>query len=306
MISCILCTRNPRRDYLARALKSLSDQSFPVQQRELLVVDNGSQPPLGELPGWPNAASARIVVEAQPGLTPARLCGIRESRGELLVFVDDDNLLVPDYLAQAAALDTEFQKVAVWSGNIMPEFEHPPPEWTKRYWHVMALRPVERNVWSNSYFSETLPIGAGMVVRRLVAERYAEQLAAHPERLALDRQGQSLLAAGDTDLGFGALDLGFACGVARELRLTHLIPSSRLEEEYLVRLARSVTHSHTLLSLLRRRTTYSGAQLRRKQARYLRCCFDWDAHRRRYHKAIAAGAIAGMKDFRRRMSGGLA
>ena len=38
------------------------------------------------------------------GLTPARLRGIRESRGELLVFVDDDNVLERDYLEVALAL----------------------------------------------------------------------------------------------------------------------------------------------------------------------------------------------------------
>src|SRR6266851_7251442 len=138
MVSVILCTHNPRRDYLVRTMESLSRQAFPPRNWELVLVDNASQPPLADLPGWQGAAPARIVREAQPGLTPARLCGIRESRGELLVFADDDNVLAPDYLAQATALDGEFPKVAVWSGNITPEFEQPPPEWSKLYWHFLA------------------------------------------------------------------------------------------------------------------------------------------------------------------------
>ncbi len=300
MLSFILCTHNPRPDYLARTLKSLSQQAFPVQHWELVLVDNASQPPLTELEGWTGAAPARIVHEERLGLTPARLCGMRQSRGDLLVFVDDDNILAPDYLSQAAALDTQFRHVAVWSGDITPEFEQPPPEWSKQYWHLLALRSVERNVWSNSYFSETLPIGAGMVVRRSVAERYAQQLAAQSDRLALDRQGESLLAAGDTDMGFTALDMGFGCGVARELRLTHLIPPRRMEETYLVNLARSVTYSHTMLPLLRGIMSYSTAQLRRQQARYLWYSISRDGHRRRYLKAVAAGRIAALKHFRHR------
>jgi hypothetical protein len=302
-ISVILCTHNPRRSYLSRTLESLSQQTFPAQDWELVLVDNISQPPVTELPGWTAAAPSRIVREPQLGLTPARLCGIRESRGQLLVFVDDDNVLARDYLAQAAALDAEFASIAVWSGNITPEFEQPPPEWTRHYWPVLALRPVERNTWSNSYFSETLPIGAGMTVRRAVGEQYARQLAAQGERRALDRQGSSLLAGGDTDLGFTALDLGFGCGIAKELRLTHLIPPQRLQEGYLVKLAHSVSYSHTLLSLLRGRTTYSRAELRRQQARYAWYSLQLDSHRRRFLKAVTAGRIAGLKDFHRQTPG---
>ena len=300
MVSVVICTNNPRRDYLTRVMEAISQQTFPARNWELLLVDNASQPPLTELPGWRGTAAARIVREPKPGLTPARLCGIREARGELLVFVDDDNVLAPDYLTQAARLDAEFPKVAVWSGDISPEFEQLPPKWTKFYWHLLALRAVERNIWSNSYFSEALPIGAGMTVRRAVGEQYAQQLSAQSERLALDRQGQSLLAGGDTDLGFTALDMGFGCGVARELRLTHLIPTGRMNEDYLIKLAHSVTYSHTLLSLLRGRTSYSDAELRRQQLRYVWYSLHLEGHRRRYWKAIVAGRIAGLKDFHRR------
>ena len=71
MVSVILCTHNPRRDYLVRTMESLSRQAFPPRNWELVLVDNASQPPLADLPGWQGAAPARIVREAQPGLTPA-------------------------------------------------------------------------------------------------------------------------------------------------------------------------------------------------------------------------------------------
>jgi glycosyltransferase involved in cell wall biosynthesis len=42
MLSVIVCTHNPRQDYLARALAALRDQTLPTNEWELLVVDNAS------------------------------------------------------------------------------------------------------------------------------------------------------------------------------------------------------------------------------------------------------------------------
>ena len=97
-ISVIICTRNPREDYLRRTLDALKAQSLPKDQWELLVVDNASDAPLAgrfDLSWHPNA---RHVREEKVGLTHARLHGIAASQADLLVFVDDDNVLRPDYL----------------------------------------------------------------------------------------------------------------------------------------------------------------------------------------------------------------
>jgi len=57
------------------------------------VVDSGSEPPVAIPADWPQPGRLRIIVEPTPGLTPARLRGIREAQSEFVVFVDDGNLL---------------------------------------------------------------------------------------------------------------------------------------------------------------------------------------------------------------------
>jgi len=301
-VSVILCAHNPRCDYLGRALEALKPQTLPAAQWEFLLVDNASEKPLAGQWNLSWHTAARHIREDTPGLTPARLRGIRESRGELLVFMDDDNVLAPDYLEQALKLDAAFPQVAVWSGQIEPEFEQPPPEWTRIYWHLLALRTVMRRVWSNSYVSDTLPIGAGMTVRRTVAELYAKQVVNHKGRAGMGRRGKLLLAGEDSDIGYTALDLGFGCGIAGELRLTHLIPAARLQEDYLQNLARSVTYSHTLLALLRGLTQCSPEELFRQRLRSLWYLRVRDGHQRRYLRAVVAGRIAALKEFCRRQS----
>src|SRR5271170_3727335 len=99
--SVIICTHNPRQDYLRLTLEGLEKQTLPKERWELLLIDNASKEPLAgkwDLSWHPNA---RHIREEELGLTPARLRGIKESKGGLLVFVDDDNVLEVNYLETA-------------------------------------------------------------------------------------------------------------------------------------------------------------------------------------------------------------
>ena len=42
-ISVVICTHNPRPDYLRRTLDALKTQTLPQEQWELLLVDNASE-----------------------------------------------------------------------------------------------------------------------------------------------------------------------------------------------------------------------------------------------------------------------
>src|SRR5204862_5153681 len=101
-LSVILCTHNPRPDYLASTLEALRNQILPQEAWELVLVDNASDPTVVSATrlGWHK--NGRQVREEKLGLTPARLRGIAEAKGEMLVFVDDDNVLAADYLTEAA------------------------------------------------------------------------------------------------------------------------------------------------------------------------------------------------------------
>lgn len=258
LFSIVVCTRNPRRDYFQRVLDGLGAQTFPVDRWELILVDNRSDPPLE---GWLDKAHAmpcRIVREESPGLVAARIRGLRESRGDWLVCVDDDNLLSPDYLQELGGLIEAHPQVALWSGEIRPEFEVRPPDATRPFWPYLALTEILETRWSADQAEAPLPCGAGMAVRRDVMECWSGQIATGSTGARLGRSGDSLLAGEDTDIGLTACDLGLGVGVSEKIRLTHLIPARRVEMEYLQRLARSVVYSHTLLDLARHRVSFPG------------------------------------------------
>jgi len=204
-----------------------------------------------------------MVVEENLGLTQARLRGIAETRGEMIVFVDDDNVLAPDYLEQTLAIAAAFPLLGAWGGTIAPEFEIEPPQWMLVYRCCLALRQVTKDEWScYKETPERAPYGAGLCVRRVVAKAYRHALAQNPTRTALDRKGISLASAGDTDLALTACDIGLGYGLFARLSITHLIPKERLTLPYFERLLRGVSASGTILRHIRHPITGRDPQSR--------------------------------------------
>ena len=251
-LSVIICTRNPKPLVLRRVLEYLSGQTLPHARWEAILVDNGSEPPVAIPADWQQPGRLRIVVEPTPGLTAARLRGIREAHGDLVVFVDDDNLLDPDYLAEAVRLAAAWPQIGVFGGRISPEFEAAEPDWLQAFRSHLALADFERDEWANILSDgAVIPCGAGLCVRRPLAERWAARVAADPRRLALDRSGESTMSCGDTDLVFSCLDEGWGSARFTALHLTHVIPASRLDYAYQRRLARDIGYSYGRLLAIR-------------------------------------------------------
>ena len=251
MISAIICTHNPREEYLTRTLDALRAQTLDTKNWELIVIDNASTERLDESLDLSWHPDSRVVRENELGLTPARLRGIRESKGDVLVFIDDDNVPAPDFLLSVERIGLSKPEVGAWSGSITPEFDEPPAEWTRRYWGNLVIRSVDRETWSRDYFDESTPLGAGLCVRRAVAAEYLRLHAQGLRSRMLDRAGNSLVSGGDNDLAACALDLGMTVGVTPSLRLTHIIPRERLAEDYLLRLIESIAYSGMILRSFR-------------------------------------------------------
>jgi glycosyltransferase involved in cell wall biosynthesis len=96
LVSVILPTRN-RRAMLQEAIASVRAQTFTGW--ELLVVDDGSTDGTAEALA-PLLADPRVRLLRTPGRGPcaARNAGLREARGELIAYLDDDNRLFPGFL----------------------------------------------------------------------------------------------------------------------------------------------------------------------------------------------------------------
>ncbi len=251
-LSVILCAHNPRTDHLRQTLAALHAQRLPLADWELLLVDNASAEPLAARFPLDWHPHARHLVEPRLGLTPARLAGIAAATADVLVFVDDDNLLAPDYLTHVLTIAREFPFLGAWGGCVSARFEQEPPDWARPYLPLLAVRDIKCDQWSNRTDNlDTVPCGAGLCARRAVAERYRTTAGKSPLRLALGRTGASLSSGEDTDLALTACDLGLGTGVFARLQLMHLIPAGRLDPGYLTKLAEGIMRSYVLVMSLR-------------------------------------------------------
>lgn len=108
-------------------MNSLARQDFPETRWELLIVDNASTSPITTAQlEWKHESALRVLSEPQPGLTPARLRGISEADGDLLIFVDDDNVLSEGYLSIAHQTFQENPNLGAAGGPVQPEFDYTP------------------------------------------------------------------------------------------------------------------------------------------------------------------------------------
>jgi glycosyltransferase involved in cell wall biosynthesis len=267
-ISVILCTRNPRGDYLHRVLDSLNGQSLPKEMWELLVVDNASNDRLAERLELSWHPRSRHVREDNLGLTPARLRGISEAAGELLVFVDDDNVLAPDFLEIATALHARFPYLGAFgAGSLEPEFEVQPPSEILPRIRLLAVRTVSSARWSkNAQEFGATPWGAGLCVIRSVANSYRQSVKDLDVTIPLDRKGDELFSGGDDLFSWVAAAVGYEFGIFPELRVTHLIAADRLSQSYFLRLLNDHTYSNFVRHYL-----FDGIQPQRLDwSRYIR------------------------------------
>lgn len=258
-ISVVICTHNPNPVFINRVLAALKAQTLPREHWELLLMDNASREPLASSLDLSWHPHAQLIREEKIGKNYALLTAFGKVKGDLIVIVDDDNVLDPGYLETALQLERNHSHLGVWGGSCIAEFEVQPPTFLEKYMNRLAISVVAQPRWSNSYSDfEAIPAGAGMVIRRTIAERYKSVVTECKIRQGLGRTGKSLAACEDTDLAWTAIDMGFSAGRFPELKLTHLIPRRRVEPDYILALIEGDATSRVLLDHARKQSTFPG------------------------------------------------
>ena len=248
-LSVVICAHNPRPEYLRLVLNALRRQTFPLEQWELLLIDNASKTPLSSLFDLSWHPHSRHVREPQLGIAEARRRGMLEAASDVIVFVDDDNVLDDGYLSVVNVIKDRWPMLGTWgSGIIALEFERAPPKNITRYFPNLAFRESKSPRWSNiAPCIDATPVGAGLCVRRSVAAAYCEMFDRSQIKIA-SREGNSLLGHEDFEISYVACQMGLGMGVFPALKISHLIPNRRITEDYLVRLYEGGRISNMILA----------------------------------------------------------
>jgi glycosyltransferase involved in cell wall biosynthesis len=243
-LAVVICTHSGDRPVLRRVLASLALQDLPASRWELILVFNG---PASQQPSPPSMGlPLRVVRVKEYGLTSSRIAGFKASNAAVYVLVDDDTVLNPDFLSCALHVMTTRPEIGAAGGRVAPEISRPPAPWLQPSMGHLAIRDFgdDEIVSRNRGFGPWVPIGAGMIVRDTVAQRFCLRFTDPEKQRRFGRRGRSLQGGEDTVLAFEAFDLGLACGYLPTLRLIHVISPKRLTRRAIARLNFSLGRSH--------------------------------------------------------------
>lgn len=228
-ISVILCTYN-RCQSLAKALDSVATQTFsePVEW-EVLVVDNNSRDQTREVvedfscryPG-----RFRYLFELRQGKSYALNTGIREARGDVLVFTDDDVTVQPTWLRNLTAHLEDGWAGA--GGRTRPASAITPPRWLALDTHAGVLY-AHFDLGDQPLQLDRPPYGANMAFRREMFEKHGgfrTDLGPGPPSRPIHRFGE------DTEFGYRLLAAGERLRYEPSAVVYHAVSQERIGKEH--------------------------------------------------------------------------
>ncbi|HEX2629761.1 MAG TPA: glycosyltransferase family A protein [Chitinophagaceae bacterium] len=240
MISIITCAYKPEEEIFKPALAAIEKLQWPAgEQVEYIIIDNaGGLRDIDYVKAFLTRNNwTRVVEETKPGLTQARLRGVNESKGEWLVYFDQDNEPAADYLIEAQRVLEQHVSVGVCGpGNVTVVFTGAVEPWVEKHTKAMMqeLHMQQEVFTADALHSEFIPYGTGMIVRRDVMLRYQQKINS-AEYSGADRSAGNLNSGGDVQIVFCASTAGYLVGRTPLLVINHLIPPSRSTYAYVRR-----------------------------------------------------------------------
>ncbi|MBE9068953.1 EAL domain-containing protein [Leptolyngbya cf. ectocarpi LEGE 11479] len=207
---------------------------------EVIICDNNSCDRTPDVvaeyqQAWLQNVPLRYCFVAEQGAAFARQRAVVEAHGNIVAFLDDDNIPAPDWLSHVQRFAKAYPQAGAFGSQIHGNFQGELPE---GFGHIACfLAIVERGSKPHLYSpkSKILPPAAGLAVRRKV------WLDAVPPRLFLNHKGKSAgLASEDLEAMLHVQKAGWEIWYNSDMVVTHQIPRQRLQQDYLVALLRCV------------------------------------------------------------------
>lgn len=233
--SIITCTYNPNSTIFKRLIKAVADLDLPKDiEVEWIVVDNNSKQSVVKSFDF---SSIQIplhhVVARTPGLTSARIAGFKASKGEWLVFFDDDNEPFSNYLIELLKGIEEYPQVNCWGpGYIEVEYIGKVKKWFHHHKNYYQERKEPTQYGQEKLMQAYYPIGTGLCIRNEAIMDYVMKVDAGQYNVS-DRTGRSLVSGGDTQIVLNNQFNGGVAGKLEQLALTHLIEARKATYQYL-------------------------------------------------------------------------
>ena len=173
LVSVVMAAYNAER-YITESVNTVLAQTYP--HWELIIVNDGSTDSTPAIAQEYSESDSRIMVLTQPnqGLGPARNAGIRQAKGDWLVFLDADDLWDPKILEKQISVSERYPDVDViftdgWIFNNDDLNETRPYPTISGYFSAEEMYRLE-------YETNYIPVQTAMVSRKMVRKIGLQQV----------------------------------------------------------------------------------------------------------------------------------
>ena len=230
-ISAVVCTLN-RAAYLAKAMQSLVNQTYPKKYYEIIVVDNGSTDNTREVvEQFSQSTRVRYIHEPIKGLSQARNTGWQAASGKYVAYLDDDAIACPRWLEKIMeTFETIKPAPASVGGIAVPIWESERPAWLEdRMLGAYAI--VD---WGDRarFFKPSTPehhVGCNVAYTRQVLQECGGF------NVNLGRKGRNLLSNDENVIRDYIDSHGLGIYYDPAILVEHLVPRERLTRRFMLR-----------------------------------------------------------------------
>ena len=237
MLSAIICTYN-RAKYIGNLLESIAANDLEKSKYEILLVDNNCTDNTREIcEAFAKAhpeVNFRYTTEPEQGLSAARNKGIKEAKGDIIVYVDDDALVDPHYLRTYMEWFEAHPETMACGGPIEPLYETSEPTWMTPYTKALLTAWMNYGDTVREYPKGRYPGGGNAAYRKEVFDQVGLF------NTALGRKGGNLMGSEEKDIFDKMHALGMQVLYLPTPVLHHIIPQAKLESDYFNRLTTQI------------------------------------------------------------------
>ena len=246
-VSVVVCCYNSS-DVIVPTIKALRDQDVPRNiNYEVILVDNNCSDRTVQLAKsiWNNSDYPLIIKkEITPGLIHARKRGAMQARYDILLFVDDDNILNPDWIYKLYYLFKRMPKVAAIGGYNKALFQGKRPLWFDRYKYVFACGP--RDIRSG--LNPKKIFGAGLSFRTSVLKSV---LFSDLPLFLVGRTKNTLSRGEDTEISLRCLLKGWDFYYDSSLVMRHFLLEKKVTWDYVCQARKGGGRASIILKIYR-------------------------------------------------------
>ncbi|MFC1835460.1 glycosyltransferase family 2 protein [Thermodesulfobacteriota bacterium] len=230
--SVIICTYN-RSEILMDCLGSLLEMDDPGCPFEVLVIDNnssdGTEERVKHFIRNNSSLDMRFIREEAQGGVFARNRGIEEASGDLIFYLDDDQLIGRGCLA---AYRHYYQEAGYhcMGGKILPWFRD---EVTLPGWYDKSMQGtlslLDHGDQVKRVFYPEYPYEGNMIIARFLYDTYGRF------HEGLGRKGKNLMSNEGMDLLLRFESAGVPIHYVPDAEILHLVPPERLTRRFFIR-----------------------------------------------------------------------